>query len=313
MGIHISVIMPAYDEAPNLAEVVPGTIAVLEAMGTTFEVMVVDDGSTDSTPEVMADLAERHPEVRHLQLRRNCGKSTALQAGFEHAEGEVVVLMDADGQDDAHEIPKLVDALGAGVDLVTGRRQIRHDRLVKRTTSKLYNRATAAVTGVAGRDFNSGLKVMTRQVSDSLGLYGELHRYIPVLATWAGFGVSEMTVAHHARRHGSTKFSRSRFWRGFLDLLTVKFLTTYTARPFHLFGGLGVLSGMLGSVLLTWMGIVKLSGQAVGERPALITGVLLVVVGVQLMSLGLLAELVVHYRRPGRPEVLVEDRTGKRT
>ncbi len=307
MGIHISVIMPAYDEAPNLAEVVPRTVAVLEAMATTYELVVVDDGSTDATPEVMADLAERHPGVRHLRLRRNCGKSAALQAGFERTEGEVVVLMDADGQDDPGEIPALLDTLGRGVDLVTGRRLVRNDRMIKRTTSKLYNRATSMVTGVVGRDFNSGLKAMTRRVVDGLELYGELHRYVPVLAAWAGFRVSEVDVAHHPRVHGATKFSHSRFWRGFLDLLTVKFLTTYTARPFHLFGGLGMATGALGSVLLVWMGISKLAGNAVGQRPALLIGVLLVVVGVQLMSRGLLAELVVHYRRPRSSDVLVEE------
>jgi glycosyltransferase involved in cell wall biosynthesis len=307
VGIHISVIMPAYDEAPNLAEVVPRTVAVLEAMATTYELVVVDDGSTDATPEVMADLAERHPGVRHLRLRRNCGKSAALQAGFERTEGEVVVLMDADGQDDPGEIPALLDTLGRGVDLVTGRRLVRNDRMIKRTTSKLYNRATSMVTGVVGRDFNSGLKAMTRRVVDGLELYGELHRYVPVLAAWAGFRVSEVDVAHHPRVHGATKFSRSRFWRGFLDLLTVKFLTTYTARPFHLFGGLGMATGALGSVLLVWMGISKLAGNAVGQRPALLIGVLLVVVGVQLMSLGLLAELVVHYRRPRSSDALVEE------
>ena len=306
MGTHISVIMPAYDEAPNLAEIVPRTVAVLEGVGTTFEVVVVDDGSTDETRSLLRRLSDAHPGVRLLRLRRNCGKSTALQAGFDHTDGEVVVLLDADGQDDPAEIPALLDALAAGADLVTGRRVVRHDRMVKRNTSKLYNRVTAGVTGVAGRDFNSGLKAMTRSVADAVELYGELHRYVPVLAAWAGFTVAEVDVAHHARLHGTSKFDRSRFWRGFLDLLTVKFLTTYTARPFHLFGGIGLLSGTLGAVLLAWMGVSKLAGNAVGQRPALLIGVLLVVVGVQLMSLGLLAELVVHYRRPRSSEVLVE-------
>ncbi len=194
-----------------------------------------------------------------------------------------------------------------GVDLVTGRRAVRRDRVVKRSTSRLYNAVTAAVTGVPGRDFNSGLKAMTRAVANSLELYGELHRYVPVLATWAGFKVAEVDVAHHQRAHGTTKFGRARFWRGFLDLLTVKFLTTYTLRPSHLFGGMGLLIGALGSALLGWMTVVKLGGERVGDRPALLAGILLVVVGGQLLSLGLLAELVVHHLRPRDSEVLVEE------
>ena len=186
---------------------------------------------------------------------------------------------------------------GEGLDLVTGRRSVRNDRFVKRTTSKLYNGATAKVTGVPGRDFNSGLKLMRRELAMSLELYGELHRYIPVLAVWNGYRVDELDVEHHERRHGSSKFGRARFWRGFLDLVTVKFLTTYTARPFHLFGGIGFIIGLIGVVLLGWMGVEWGLGHAIGTRPALLAGVLLVVVSVQMVSLGLLAELVVNMRR----------------
>ncbi len=209
--------------------------------------------------------------------------------------------MDADGQDDPHEIPALLARLDGGLDLVTGRRAVRHDRFVKRQTSRLYNWVTAQVTGVKGRDFNSGLKAMTSDVAHSISLYGELHRYIPVLAAWAGFRVGEVDVTHRQRLHGQSKFGRSRFWRGLLDLITVRFLTTYTRRPFHLFGGLGLLTGALGTGLLVWMLISKVSGQSVGDRPALTTGVLLVVVGVQLALFGLLAELIVHQRSERDP------------
>ena len=183
---------------------------------------------------------------------------------------------------------------------------MRNDRLVKRHTSRLYNRVTAKVTGIEGEDFNCGLKAMKREVMNPLVLYGELHRYIPVLAQWNGFKVGEIDVEHAARLHGSSKFGRARFWRGFLDLLTVKFITTYTGRPFHLFGGLGIAFGAIGVLLLLWMFVEKLMGHGIGERPALIIGVLFTVVAVQLMTLGLLAELIVHFRRDREPDLFVE-------
>jgi glycosyltransferase involved in cell wall biosynthesis len=308
MGYQVSVVMPAYDEAENLEVVVPRTLAVLEAMDVSHEVVVVDDGSRDATPAVLDRLAATHPAVHHLRLRRNLGKSHALTVGFARASGETIVLMDADGQDDPEEIPRLLAELDAGLDLVTGRRAERNDRFVKRNTSKVYNRATVWVTGVEGRDFNSGLKAMRRPVVDAIDLYGELHRYIPILAHWAGFRIGELEVRHHERLSGESKFGAARFWRGFLDLITVKFLTTYTARPFHLFGGIGVVIGMLGGLLLGWMAVEKLLGNAIGTRPALLTGVLLVVVAVQLVLLGLVGELVVHLRRSRGPETFVEDR-----
>lgn len=298
MGCEVSVLMPAYNEAENLVEVIPSTIAALEALGRTWEIVIVDDGSTDGTRSVMAKL--RGPQVRYIRMRRNSGKSAALSVGLDHVDGEHVVLMDADGQDDPNELPKLFAQLEEGFDLVTGRRAVRNDRFIKRNTSKIYNGATAKVTGVQMKDFNSGYKLMTRELADSLEMYGELHRYIPVLAAWNGFAVSEVVVEHHERLHGSSKFGRARFWRGFLDLVTVKFLTTYTARPFHLFGGLGFIIGAGGVTLLLWMLASKLAGEAIGNRPALQLGVLLVVVAVQMVSLGLLAELVVNLRRRRR-------------
>ncbi|HMS88752.1 MAG TPA: glycosyltransferase family 2 protein [Acidimicrobiales bacterium] len=328
--IELSVLLPAYNEADNLTEVIPAIADALGDTGRTWEIVVVDDGSTDGTRTVMNQL--RSSQVRYIRLRRNSGKSAALSMGLDHVRGDLVVLMDADGQDDPAELAKLLAELDTGVDLVTGRRAVRHDRFVKRTTSKLYNGATAwvavvrgrrgappapcgkrtwsrlyngataKVTGVPGRDFNSGFKVMRRDLADSLEMYGELHRYIPVLAVWNGFRVSEVDVTHRERLHGSSKFGRARFWRGFLDLVTVKFLTTYTARPFHLFGGLGFVIGAVGSALLAWMLASKVTGNAIGTRPALQLGVLLVVVAVQMVSLGLLAELVVNLRRRRRLE-----------
>lgn len=317
MGTQVSVVLPAYNERPNLAELLPETVEVMAGAGLTFEVIVVDDGSADGTDRLMKQL--QFPELVYLRLRRNTGKSAALSIGLARARGEHIVLMDADGQDDPAEIPKLLAVLDSSegldsepmgktgrVDMVTGRRADRHDRFVKRTTSRLYNQVTSLVTGVEGRDFNSGLKVMTRELAQSLELYGELHRYIPVMAQWRGFHVSEVDVRHSSRRHGASKFGRARFWRGFLDLLTVKFLTTYTARPFHLFGGLGVLMGLAGMGLLGWMFVSKVTGHAVGTRPALLIGVLLVVVSVQMTFFGLLAELIVHLRRQRNLDATVD-------
>ncbi len=297
LGTQVSVVLPAYNEAENLVELIPETTAALRDAGLTYEVVVVDDGSTDGTADLMRELDSR--EVVTVSLRRNAGKSAALDAGLSRVQGEYVVLMDADGQDDPRQIHRLLAALDADedLDLVTGRRAVRHDRFVKRTTSKLYNRTTSLVTGVDGRDFNSGFKAMRRELATTLGLYGELHRYIPVLAQWRGFKVAEVDVDHQERRHGESKFGRARFWRGFLDLITVKFLTTYTGRPFHLFGGVGVIMGVVGSALLGWMLVERIAGNQVGTRPALLAGVLLVVVALQMILLGLLAELSVHLRR----------------
>jgi glycosyltransferase involved in cell wall biosynthesis len=302
MGTRLSVLMPAYNECENLAVILPRTTSVLDQLGCSYEIVVVDDGSTDGTRQQVS----AHRGVRYVRLRRNSGKSAALSVGLRRAEGEVVVLMDGDGQDDPSEIPHMLEVLDSGYDLVTGRRAERRDRASKRMFSKIYNVVTARVTGVEGHDFNSGLKVMTRELAHSLELYGELHRYIPVLAAWAGFRVGEVDVRHQPRLHGTSKFGRARLWRGFLDLVTVKFLTTYTARPFHLFGGIGVVVGVIGGALLCWMGVSWLQGNPIGNRPALLGGVLLVMVGIQMVSLGLISELVVHLRRRTKLEAGVE-------
>jgi glycosyltransferase involved in cell wall biosynthesis len=306
-SIDLSVLLPAYNEAPNLPEVIDEITAVLAATDLTYEVLVVDDGSTDGTADLLEKLGAQFDHLRWVCFRRNAGKSEALRSGFELARGRTIVLMDADGQDDAGAIPTLLAELDGGLDLVTGRRSQRNDRFVKRSTSKLYNWMTAKITGVPGKDFNSGLKAIRKEVAEELELYGELHRYIPVLAASNGFRVGEVDVQHRARLHGESKFGRARFWRGFFDLITVKFLTTYRTRPFHILGGLGLGCGLLGSGLLTWMLVDKIGGHSIGSRPALVAGVLLVLVGLQLASLGLLAELIV-YRTRGpsttRPAVL---------
>jgi glycosyltransferase involved in cell wall biosynthesis len=298
-------VIPAFNEAENLASVLPELQNVLGPWVKSYEVIVIDDGSTDGTRGLIHSLSI--PELRYVRFRRNSGKAAALAAGLARANGEVIVFMDADGQDDPKEIPKLVEALDHDFDLVSGRRAVRHDRFVKRWTSRIYNRVTAIITGVSARDMNTGLKVMRKVVAQNLELYGELHRYVPVLTAWSGFRSAEVDIVHRPRLSGTSKYGPARFLRGMLDLVTVKFLTTYTGRPLHLFGVIGGLLGLGGASLLAWMTFLRLTGDRVGDRPALLVGVLLIVVAVQMISLGLLAELIVSLRRRANLEPSLEE------
>jgi glycosyltransferase involved in cell wall biosynthesis len=295
-------LLPAYNEAENLPDVTRELAEALDARFDDWQILVVDDGSVDETREVMADIHRDEPRISTLRLRGNRGKSEALRSGLEQLDVDLVLLMDADGQDDPGELDALLVPIDAGSDLVTGQRAIRKDRFIKRHTSRLYNFATNRLTGVKGSDFNSGYKLIRRDAAESLVLYGELHRYIPVLAHWAGFRVAEVEVNHRTRLRGYTKFGRNRFWRGMLDLFTVKFITTYDRRPFHLIGGTGLVVGAVGAALLTWMLVARILGNAVGDRPALLAGVTLAVVGVQLVSIGLIAELMVNLDERRRRE-----------
>jgi len=298
------VVVPALDEAENLRVLVPRIVAEVATFDPLGRVLVVDDGSTDHTGKVMAELAADHPAVELEALRHNLGKAAALQRGFRRAldgGADVVVMMDADGQDDPAELGRLLERIDAGADLVTGARLVRQDRFVKRTTSRVYNRTTGLLSGAPGRDFNSGFKVMRAAVAEDVSpmLYGEMHRYLTVIAHGMGYRVSEVPVQHHARMSGSSKYGLARFWRGFADLLTVRFLLSYENRPSHLFGAVGLASLLLGLVTLAYLTVVKVLGEPIGDRPLLIAGVLMVMAGLQLTLFGLLAEMVVHARNRG--------------
>ncbi|GEP36329.1 glycosyl transferase family 2 [Nocardioides szechwanensis] len=300
----LRVVVPALNEADNLAVLVPRIVAEIDVFAPGGGVLVVDDGSTDDTAKVMARLMAEHPSVELVTLRHNLGKAAALQRGFARAledGAELVAMMDADGQDDPRELGRLMEAIEAGADLVTGARLHRQDRLVKRHTSRLYNRTTGLLSGAPGRDFNSGFKMMRAGVATDVSpmLYGEMHRYLTVIAHGLGYRVAEVPVEHHPRMSGTSKYGLARFWRGFADLMTVRFLLSYEHRPSHLFGGIGVASLLLGMATLVYLTVVKLAGDPIGERPLLLGGVLMVMVGVQLTLFGLLAELVVNARNRG--------------
>lgn len=296
------IVIPALDEAENLRVLVPRVLEHATALHPDAIVLVVDDGSTDATPQALRELAAAHPGVQIETNRHNLGKAAALRKGFGRAleaGADVVVMMDADGQDDPAELAALAAALDAGADLVTGARLLRRDRFVKRTTSRLYNRTTAMLSGAPGNDFNSGFKMMRAEVAADVVpmLYGEMHRYLTVIAHEMGHRVDEVPVQHHPRMAGTSKYGLARFWRGFADLVTVRFLLSYENRPSHLFGGIGVSCFVLGFALLAYLtGLKLVTGATIGDRPLLLAGVLLVLVGLQLLLFGLLAELIVHAR-----------------
>jgi glycosyltransferase involved in cell wall biosynthesis len=304
----ISVVVPVYNEAPSLQQLVEEVSAALDDLGEEWEVIVVDDGSTDDTFATLTRLNAEHPSVRAVRLRRNSGKAAALDVGFAEADGDVVVTIDGDGQDDPAELRQLLAKLDEGYDLVAGWKTTRRDPLMRRLVSRIFNAVTGRVSGVRLHDMNCGLKAMRGEVVADIRLYGELHRFLPVLAHYRGFRVTEVPVNHRPRRHGRSRYGLERYVRGFLDLVTVTFMGRYRYRPLHLFGGVGLLLGAIGTVTLAYLTVLKLSGEAIGHRPLLTLGVLLVVVGIQFLSLGLLSELITshHEERIGRRE-----RTGR--
>lgn len=303
--IAVSVVVPVFDEVEALPGVHEELLAALETLSTGAELVYVDDGSTDGTTELLAKLAAERPElVRVGVLRRNYGKSGALAAGFDLARGDRVVMMDADGQDVPGELSTLLDAADAGgLDVVCGWRAHRDDRPAKRLQSRLYNLTTRTLTGVELHDFNTGYKLLHRDVVAELPMYGEFHRFLPVLAADLGFRVGEVPVAHRPRQAGTSKFTSTlRLPKTLLDLLTVVFLTRFADRPLYLFGGVGAALSTLGVAVLAYLSALWFAGEGIGDRPLLFLGVLLVLVGVQLFSVGFLGDVLRHTRsREQRP------------
>ena len=291
----ISVVIPIHNEERSVALLHEELQAALEPLGEEWEAVYVDDGSTDGSFAALTRLHAREENVRVVRLRRNFGKAAALATGFAQVDGGVVVTIDGDLQDDPAEIPRLLAKLQEGFDLVSGWKAQRRDPLTRRIPSKLFNHVAGWMSGLRLHDMNCGLKAYRRDVVRSLVLYGELHRFIPVLAHEQGYRVAELPVNHRPREHGRSRYGLERYLRGFLDLLTVSFMGRYRHRPLHLFGGLGLLLFVSGTALLVYLTVVKLTGHAIGQRPLLTLGVLLVVVGMQFFSLGLISEMITSH------------------
>jgi glycosyltransferase involved in cell wall biosynthesis len=310
----VSIVVPAMDEAESLPALVEQLHAVRDAHGLALEqIILVDDGSSDTTWTVMTGLAADHADVEALRLRRNFGKATALMVGIGQARGAVIVTMDADLQDDPAELPQLLARIAEGCHVVSGWKRVRHDPVGKTLPSRLFNWVTAKASGIPLHDFNCGYKAYRREVFNRVQLYGELHRYVPVLAHALGFRIGEVAVRHHPRRHGRSKYGMARFLRGFLDLLSVMMITRFAYRPGHLFGGVGTLFVAIGGVALTWLTGLKLfTGADIGDRPLLLLGVMLVIVGIQLLLFGLLAELIISRTQRGNEydDLVVEHSSG---
>lgn len=294
----VSVVVPAFEEAASLPELTRRIRDACDAAGLSFVVWIVDDGSRDDTWAVVQRLHADDPRIRGLRFQRNYGKSAALSVGFEHVQGRYVVTMDADLQDDPAEIPGLIERLADGYDLVSGWKRRRQDPLSKTIPSRFFNWVTRLISGIPLHDFNCGLKAYRREVVKSVNVYGELHRYIPLLAKWAGYDrITEQPVQHHPRKFGETKFGLERFVRGFLDLITVIFLTRFAVRPMHFFGSLGTLAFGFGFGISLWLTVDKLVyGEALSNRPLLLLGALLILFGAQMFTTGLLGEMMIQPR-----------------
>jgi glycosyltransferase involved in cell wall biosynthesis len=304
-SIAISVVIPVYNERESLQPLYDALTMELQKVGVPYEIIFVDDGSTDGSFTAITELHEQDSHVRAVRFRRNFGKTPALVAGFQHAGGDVVFTMDADLQDDPTEIPQFLDKLSEGYDLVCGWKYPRHDPITKTLPSFVFNRLlVSTTTGVKLHDMNCGFKAYRREIIEDIKLYGELHRFIPVLAKQRGFNVTEVKVHHHKRKFGKSKYGAKRFFRGFLDLLMVLFLMSYLRTPLRLFGSFGLLALLAGFLVDLYIVADRFlpfgSHQAIHNRPLLFVGIMLIIFGVSFILTGLQSEMIRHFAY--RPE-----------
>lgn len=314
-SLDLSLVIPVYEEEESVEELFRQVAAVLETMPYSAEIVFVDDGSKDRTLEHLRTLYATDSRVRVLSLRRNFGKTAALLAGFQEARGRIIITLDGDLQDNPDELPRFIQAIESGYDLISGWKRARHDPLSKTIPSRLFNLTVRSTTGIPLHDFNCGFKAYRREVLDELKLYGELHRFIPVMAYWKGFRIGELAVEHRARKFGRSKFGTGRLLKGLLDFLKVLFLTRYLQRPLQLFGLLGLILLLLGSSGFTYLLVLKLLGQSVFQShgPLLFLSGILIVSGIQLFMLGLVGEMLRHYSYRVRDEYSVKTRLTRDT
>ena len=299
--MQLSIVIPLYNECDSLSELNDWIVSVMHSNRFNFEVIYIDDGSTDGSWEVIEQLCTKHPEIKAIQFQKNFGKSQALHAGFKAAGGDIVITMDADLQDSPEEIPDLIELLQKEeLDLVSGWKKKRYDSLIgKNIPSKLFNWAARRSSGIKLNDFNCGLKAYRSEVIKNIDVHGEMHRYIPVLAANAGFNkITEKEVKHQARKYGETKFGAERFINGFLDLITIGFVSKFEKRPMHFFGAIGLLMFIIGTGLAIYLGIDKLfiepKGRLITERPEFFIALTTMILGTQLFLAGFIGELVIR-------------------
>ncbi|GGI23900.1 glycosyltransferase family 2 protein [Pedobacter mendelii] len=313
----ISVVIPLYNEDESLPELTTWIAKVMAEHNFSYEIILVDDGSTDNSWTVIESLKLQNNAIRGIKFRRNYGKSAALNVGFEATEGDIIITMDADLQDSPDEIPELYRRIKEEkLDLISGWKKKRYDPITKTIPTKLFNAATRKMSGIELNDFNCGLKAYRSDVVKTIEVYGEMHRYIPVIAKWAGFTkIEEQIVEHRARKYGTTKFGFSRFINGFLDLLSIFFVGKFGKRPMHFFGSLGVLSFLVGTFMALWMIFIKLYHIAahipykreITDQPLFYIALVAIVVGSQMFLTGFVAELVTR-NAPERNQYLIEKR-----
>nr|MCK4930353.1 glycosyltransferase family 2 protein [Nanoarchaeota archaeon] len=289
--MNISIVIPVYNEEKNIIILYKLLKSVLSKYQ--YEMIFVDDGSVDNTSSVIKDISKKDKKVKLISFQRNYGKSDALSAGFDNAKGDIIITLDGDLQDNPKEIPRFIEKLNQGYDLVVGWKFKRKDPLTKIIPSKFFNLLTSFLTKVKIHDMNCGFKAYKKKVIENINVYGELHRYIPALAFWKGYKIGEIKVKHHPRRYGKSKYGVSRLFKGFMDLITVKFLMSYGRRPLHLFGLTGLLCFFLGIVSGLYLTYLWFKGIVIGDRPLLMLAVLLIVLGVQFISLGLLGDMII--------------------
>jgi len=307
--LEISVLIPVLDEAETILTLAAEVAGVLDRLGRSFEIIFVDDGSGDGTPLKVREAHARDPRVKLVRLRRNFGKAAALSAGFDQSRGHILITMDGDLQDDPEEIPRFLDTLESqGLDLVSGWKRTRQDPAGKRLPSRLFNWVTRRLAQVDLHDFNCGFKAYRREVLGEVAVYGELHRYIPVLASRRGFAVGEIEVHHRPRLHGVSKYGWDRLYKGLLDLITVLFITRYTRRPLHLFGAVGLVFLAGGFGINLYLAILWARGSYLSNRPLLLLGILLMLLGIQVLTTGLIGEMITFKNFRRRDSYSVKER-----